>query len=441
MRKSILFTLSLLVIVGMIMTACAAPAPTTAPEVAEEEAQPEAAEPVTVNWWHIQSDPGAHQTAWQEMADAYMADHPNVNIKITILENEAFKSKLPTVMQSGDPPDLFQSWGGGTMNEYAKAGLLKDITADVAGEWGDSIGAGALGVYSYGGVQYGVPWDMGAVGWWYNKDLFAQAGIEAPPATWSEFLDDVQKLKDAGIAPIALGESEKWPGHFYWVYLAVRLGGKPAFDAAYSRTGSFADPPFVQAGEKLQELIDLEPFQEGYQGMGHNDQEALMGNGEAAMQLMGQWAPNAMKDNSTSGEGLGDKLGFFAFPAVEGGAGGPNDAMGGGNGIVVGKNAPPEAVDFLRYLTNIENQSKLAELGVAIPVVSGAEKAITDPNMVMVYEAVSAAEYYQLYYDQYLPPAVGEAVNDAVQGLFAGVMTPEEVAQAVEDAAAEELGN
>jgi len=57
-----------------------------------------------------------------------------------------------------------------------------------------------------------------------------------------------------------------------------------------------------------------------------------------------------------------------------------------------------------------------------------------------VYEAVSAADYYQLYYDQYLPPAVGEAVNDAVQGLFAGVMTPEEVAQAIEDSAAEELG-
>jgi raffinose/stachyose/melibiose transport system substrate-binding protein len=449
MRKSILFTLSLLVMVSMIMTACVvpAPAPTTAPEVAEEEAQPEVAEEeaapaeaVTISWWHIQSDPGAHQTAWQEMADAYMADHPNVNVEITILENEAFKSKLPTVMQSGDPPDLFQSWGGGTMNEYAKAGLLKDITADVAGEWGDSIGAGALGVYSYDGVQYGVPWDMGVVGWWYNKDLFAQAGIEAPPATWSEFLEAIQKLKDAGITPIALGESEKWPGHFYWVYLAVRLGGKPAFDAAYSRSGSFADEPFVQAGEKLQELIALEPFQEGYQGMGHNDQEALMGNGEAAMQLMGQWAPNSMKDNSTSGEGLGDKLGFFPFPAVEGGAGGPADAMGGGNGIVVGKNAPPEAVDFLRYLTNLENQSKLAELGVAIPVVKGAEKAIADPNMLMVYEAVSAADYYQLYYDQYLPPAVGEAVNDAVQGLFAGIMTPEEVAQAVEAAAAEELG-
>jgi raffinose/stachyose/melibiose transport system substrate-binding protein len=183
----------------------------------------------------------------------------------------------------------------------------------------------------------------------------------------------------------------------------------------------------------------LEPFQDGYQGMGHNDQEAIMGNGEAAMQLMGQWAPNSMKDNSTSGEGLGDKLGFFTFPAVEGGAGGANDAMGGGNGIVVGKNAPPEAIDFLRYLTNLKNQSTLAELGVAIPVVKGAEEAIADPNMRMVFDAVSAADYYQLYYDQYLPPAVAEAVNDSVQGIFAGVMTPEEAAKAIDAAAAEEL--
>ena len=191
MRKSILF-LSLLVALSLVLAGCGPTpaAPTQAP------AEPEK---VTVNWWHIQSDPGAHQDAWQEMTDAYMADHPNVTIEITILENEAFKSKLPTVMQSGEPPDLFQSWGGGTMNEYAKAGLLKDITADVAGEWGDSIGAGALGVYSYDGKQYGVPWDMGVVGWWYNKDLFAQAGIDAPPATWSEFLEDVQTLKDAGI--------------------------------------------------------------------------------------------------------------------------------------------------------------------------------------------------------------------------------------------------
>jgi raffinose/stachyose/melibiose transport system substrate-binding protein len=124
---------------------------------------------------------------------------------------------------------------------------------------------------------------------------------------------------------------------------------------------------------------------------------------------------------------------------VEGGAGGPKDAMGGGNGICVGKNAPPEAVDFLRFLTSVENQIKLTKIGAIIPVVKGTEKAITDPNMVMVFEAVNAAKYFQLYYDQYLPPAVGTAVNEAVQGLFLGTKTPEEVAKAVEKVAAEEL--
>ena len=62
------------------------------------------------------------------MADDYMAMHPNVKIEITVLENEAFKSKLTTVMQAGNPPDIFQSWGGGVMNEYVDAGLLRDIT-------------------------------------------------------------------------------------------------------------------------------------------------------------------------------------------------------------------------------------------------------------------------------------------------------------------------
>jgi raffinose/stachyose/melibiose transport system substrate-binding protein len=425
----------------MLMPACTTDEPTATPT---EEVGPAAdtptpqPEPVTIEWWHI-TTLEADRAVWQGMADEYVAAHPNVTINITVLENEAFKSKLPTVMQGGEPPDLFQSWGGGTMNEYAKAGLLRDITPEITGEWGDSFSPGALGVYAYDGKQYGVPWDMGAIGFWYNKALFAQAGIDAPPATYAEFLEDVQALKDAGITPIALGEGEKWPGHYYWVYPAVRLGGKEAFDAAYSRTGAFTDEPFVEAAELMMDLVALDPFPEGYLGLGYGDQSALMGNAEAAMELMGQWAPAVQKGNSASGEGLGDDLGFFMFPGVEGGAGAPTDVMGGGNGICVGKDAPDEAVDFLQFLTSLENQKAVTEAGFAIPVVAGAETAIEDPNMMMVYEAVAAAEYFQLYYDQYLPPSVGEAVNDSCQALFAGTMTPEEACQAIDDAAALEL--
>jgi raffinose/stachyose/melibiose transport system substrate-binding protein len=397
-----------------------------------------AQDPVTITWWHIATDePGSNN--WQAIADAYTAAHPNVTIEITILANEDFKARLATVMQAGDPPDLFQSWGGGVLRSFATAGLVRNIAPELEGEWKDSfVAKSALDLYADENGAYGVPVTWGAVGFFYNKALFAQAGIEAPPATWTEFLAAVQKLKDAGITPISLGEKEKWPGHFWWVYLATRIGGQEAFNAAYGRTGSFADAPFVEAGTKLQELIAMEPFPEGFLGLTYNDQESLMGNGKAGMELMGQWSPNSQNDQSESGTGIGDDLGWFPFPVVEGGKGDASDVMGGGDGFAVGKNAEDAAVDFLKFLSNKENQRAMTEKGLALPTVAGTEDLVS-PLLAQILEARNNAAYFQLYYDQFLPPAVGEAVNDAVETLFAGVASPEEVAQAIEDVAAMEL--
>ncbi len=397
---------------------------------------------VTINWWHISTE--ASQAAyWQSLADAYMADHPNVNIEITILENAAFKERLVTVMQANDPPDLFQSWGGAVLWTYADNGLVRNIAPELEGEWQESFATqAALNLFGQNGEYYGVPYTWGAVGLFYNKALFEQAGLDPdnPPATWEEFLDAVQTLKDAGITPISLGEGEKWPGHFWWVYLALRLGGEEAFLSAYNREGAFTDAPFVQAGEYLQQLIDMEPFNEGFLGMTHPESEGVFGNGEAAMILMGHWVPDAQAQYSESGEGIGDEnLGFFNFPAIPEGAGNPGDVLGGGDGFAVGANAPDEAVDFLRFLTSVENQRTGAEIFI-VPVVNGLEDIFEDnPVMQSILETRNNAPYFQLYYDQFLPPAVGGAVNDAVEMLFAGIATPEEVAQAIEDAAAAEL--
>ena len=188
------------------------------------------------------------------------------------------------------------------------------------------------------------------VGFWYNKDLFTKAGISAPPATWTAFLDDVKKLKAANITPIALGEKDKWPGHFYWVYLATRIGGQAAFEKAYNRTGSFADKPFVDAGARLKELVDLQPFQTGFLGA---DYPTTRPDGE-----------RQGRDGADGPVGTGRRprrrhrcgrlqqdLGFFPFPTVEGGAGDPSDVLGGGDGFAIGKNAPPED-DRLRALSD-----------------------------------------------------------------------------------------
>ncbi|MDA3956270.1 extracellular solute-binding protein [Oceanispirochaeta sp.] len=390
---------------------------------------------VTFSWWALSGGGGVddpRELARQEMIDEYEASHPGVHIELVMLENEAFKQKIQVAIQAGNPPDMFHSWGGGVMIEYAKSGMLRDITDAVNNDLSKRIGIGTLGVYGDAGKYYGGPYDMGAVGMWYNKDIFKEVGV-AVPETWDDLLKIVPKIKAAGYVPIALGGGDKWPAHFWWVYLAMRVGGKEAFDKAYNGTGSFADEPFVRAGEKLLELVKLDPFQTGYLGSSYDDEAALMGNKKAAMELMGQWAPGVQVANSVNGEGLGSSLGWFSFPAVAGGAGKLTDVMGGGGGYVLGKNAPDEAVDFLKFLLNKENNITLSKVEGSIPVVAGAEVALEgNENAVKMVKAIASADYYQLYYDQFLPPAVGEAVKDAVANLFAGVSTPKESAEAIQ---------
>jgi raffinose/stachyose/melibiose transport system substrate-binding protein len=393
-------------------------------------------EEVTIEWWHIQNnDPGL--SLWEDVADEFMADHPNVKIEITVYENEAFKTAIAPRLQAGDPPDLFQSWGGGGLIEQVDAGLVQDITDDVE-PWIGDLNTAAAAMYQVEDRQYGIPFDLGLVGFWYNTALFEEAGIDEPPSTWDELLEDVQTLKDAGITPIALGEGDKWPGMFWWAYLALRIGGPDALLQA-GEDGSFDTEPFIEAGRELQRLIELDPFQEGFQSAvwdGAGGQAATIATRGAAFHLMGQWAPGTQNANSPDGEGLGDDLGWFPFPEVEGGAGDPTDGFGGGNGFAVGKDAPPEAIEFLRYATSLDVANRWGETNSGIlPVTIGSDDSTTDPHLQAVLAARAESEYVQLYLDQAYDPELGAVINDALELLFAGRSSPEDVAQTIADAA------
>jgi raffinose/stachyose/melibiose transport system substrate-binding protein len=337
-------------------------------------------------------------------------------------------------MQAGSAPDIFHSWGGGILAEQVDAGMVQSLEGQLD-DW-DALNEGAMSVWQVGGEQYGVPYTFGLVGFFYNKDLFAQAGIDEPPATWDEFLEDVQALKDAGITPIAVAGQDKWPAMFYWAYLALRIGGQAAYEEAIA-TGNWDGPAFIEAGNQLKQLIDMEPFQEGFLAATYDKgQAADMGNAKVAMELMGQWAPGAQVANSESGEGIGDALGWFPFPAVEGGAGLPTDVFGGGDGYSLGKDAPPEALDFLKYLNSEAVSERFAALNTGIlPTTEAATDAVTDPLLQTLLQKRSEATFAQLYLDQATTPALGAVINDSIQGLFAGTMSPEEVSAAITEAA------
>jgi len=381
----------------------------------------------TIDWWHIQNTEPM-LPVWAAMAKEYQDAHAGVTVEIQPLENEAFKAKLTTATQAGSPPDLFQSWGGGVLAQQVQAGLVKDITDDVA-PWIGSLLPLAMQPYTVEGRIYGVPFDLGMIGFWYNTAHFERAGIGSPPATWAQLLDAVGKLKSAGIVPIALAGKDKWPGHYYWSYLAMRVGGLSVLQQALEQK-NFDTPDLVAAGQRFKELIDLQPFQKGFLGAEYGSpdgQAATMGNGGAAMELMGQWAPSVQASSSTSKQGIGDKLGFFPFPTVDGGKGTVTEVFGGGNGFAVGRDAPPATLDFLKTLLDVANQRRAAATGAVLPTVKDAADSIKDATGKTVAATLAGATGFQLYLDQAYPPALGQQVNDSVAELVAGAKTPEEV--------------
>jgi raffinose/stachyose/melibiose transport system substrate-binding protein len=411
------------------VTEAATPVPATETPAASATA-------VTIEEWSwYNGDPGLG--LFQAVADEYHAAHPDVTIHITTFQPDDLTQKVQAALNAGNPPDMWVGLGGGRLAAQVTSGKIRDLTADVA-PWIGTLNAGASSIYQIDGKQYGIPFDLGITGFWYNKALFTQAGISAAPATWDDFIADIGKLKAANITPIAIGEKDQWPGMFFWALAALRAAGKDAMLDAVNN-GNWDTPAFVQAGTLLKQLVDANAFQKGFLGSPEtndpNGAPALMANRKAAMELMGHWEPSSYVQLSADGKGLGADLGWFPFPTVPNGAGQITDAFGGGNGWVVSASAPPETIDYLKYFSSPAVANRWGSMNLGLPVVEGTDASVTDANLKELLGFRAAATYVQLYLDEATAPAVGKAINASVAELFAATSTPKDVAAAIQDAA------
>ena len=389
----------------------------------------------TLKWLHIEVNPNQVKI-WEEVARDFEAKNPGVKIEMSFLENEAYKAKAPTLLQSKDRPHIIYSWAGGVLKSQVEAGVLEDITVPV-GDYKNNLSSAAVAAFTVDNRLYGLPYTVSQVGFMYNKELFAKAGIDATKIlTWDDLLDAVRKLKAAGITPIVVGGADKWPLHFYWAHLAVRIGGKAGFQAALKgENGGFEGPVFQRSGELFKQLVDLQPFQTGFLGFKNPQAVGFFGDGKAAMILAISSFYHTQRALAADKTGLSDdKIGWFNFPTVPGGTGDPTDTLGGINGWLVTKGAPKESVSFIKYFISEDVQKRLAAGNFIIPTYKGAETGLGSAFMRNIAHNISVSKYHQNFYDQDLGPNVGRVVNDATAELAGGTMTPKQVAKAVQDA-------
>lgn len=398
-------------------------------------------EPITITLWDIatnEPEKSVQEAAVQRFMDAY----PNITVEITHTQNDAYKEKLIIAMGSGQAPDMYIHWGGGPMIEYINSGFGTEITELYAKYNTVDFLPSAIAQCTYNGEMYAIPYGgIGGCSIYYNKAIFAEVGIEVP-TTIAELEAACDKLVAAGYIPFSLANGSKWTGSMYFMYLATRFGGVDAFANAVAGTGSFTDEAFMYAAETIQDWVRKGYFPEGVNSLSTDDGQdrQLMYQEKAAMMLHGSWQSRSMARDQE--DWYTEKIGCFGFPALESSTYPQNIMVGTsiGNGFAFNlandeeklKAAFVLATQF--YNDDIYNQAQLDSN--VIPSIVGIGDGIEDQCMSQIWADFSAAPAVQLWYDQYLPPEVGERHKDLCQDIFGLTMTPLEANQALQDAMA-----
>ncbi len=393
---------------------------------------------VELTFWH-NSTTGDGKAYWEATVAAFEEANPGVTINVQSIQNEDMDGKLQTALNGGDAPDIFMARGGGKLAAIVEAGQVMDLTDKIDDSVRDAVG-GALDAFAVDGKVYGMPTAVLPGGMWYSKDLFAQAGITETPTTMAELEDVVGKLKAAGIQPIALGAKDAWPAAHWYYFFALRACSQDSINESAAEM-NFDDPCWLEAGETFADFAGIEPFNNGFltttaqQGAGSS--AGLLANHQAAMELMGAWNPGVIAGLTPDGEPLAD-LGWFPFPAIDGGEGDPTAMMGGVDGYACHVDAPEACADFLNFYMAQEHQEGYAEAFVTIPASKEAQAAVTDPALQDVLAAYNDAAYVTVWLDTLLGQNVGNALNTGVVEMLAGNGDAQSIVATVKAAAAKE---
>ena len=400
-----------------------------------QQQQSAAASGDVISIWSIQVDGKSPQTTRASIA-RFEAANPGIKVNLTLIPNDNYKALLAVAMAAGTTPDLFISWSGGPMYEYANNNQILDLTSYMNAHpaFKNKLLDAGIAQGTYNGKIYGVPsTNVSPATVFYNKEIFQRLNLRVP-TTVAELETVSDTLKANGITPFSLANLTQWTGSMYFMYLATRHGGTQPFISAVDGSGSFTHPAFIYAGQKIQEWVNKGYFLPGFNGFDWDSGQGRppLYRGETAMLLMGSWFVAQAKDESPE---FYSKMGTFAFPRVDGGSGNPATVIGtiGDNfyHVNAASRNPAKAFELITYLLDDQGVKDMVAEG-KIPPVKGL--TFDDPILREVMNQVNNAPDIQLWYDQSLSPEVAEVHKVTSQEIFGLTKTPDAAAQELQNA-------
>ncbi len=401
---------------------------------AESQGNAEAGgEKVTVNFMHLWPEgvSAGQNKIVNQIIDSYQDEHPNVTVKQEVLDNEQYKSKLKVLSASNQLPDVGVTWAAGFLQPYVDGNLFTPVDDLLSGELNGKFVSGTTEAYAIDGKTYALPLEFNIAPVYYNKAIFEKNNLEVPQ-TYEQFKQVVKTLSEAGVAPIALGNKDRWTGSLWYMYLADRIAGQETLANAINGSGSFSDEGMMKAATEVQSLVDANAFVKGFNGLSNEEAKSEFLNGNAAMYMMGTWELPNFTTNEDIPQEFRDSVGFFKFPTVDGGKGDINSWVGGpGVGLFVSENSKvkDEAKKFVEYFVTKWGEQSVTGAGV-IPATKVDTSTLELPQLYIdLFNEMNKASSITLFADVQMKASAAETHLNMIQALFGKAATPQKFAE------------
>ncbi|MFZ4828218.1 MAG: ABC transporter substrate-binding protein [Phototrophicaceae bacterium] len=335
------------------------------------------------SWWAGDEGP-----ALEALITLFNEQHPNVevvNATVTGGSGVNARAVLKTRMLGGDAPDSFQVHAGEELTgTWVVAGRMADLTS-LYEEQGlmEAFPADLLDLLTYEGGIYSVPVNIHRSNvMWYNPATIESLGI-AVPTTIDEFLAACPAIQEAGITPLVVGEA--WTVNHLWESVALGVLGAEGWNGIWSGETDPAGAEMVQVFETFGQVLACSNLAEDAAGLSWQQAIDKVIAGEAAFNIMGDWAAGYM----TTTLGLEPGVGFGYAPTP--GAVGTFMWLSDSFGLPVDAANQANTLAWLSLLGSVEGQNAFNPLKGSIPANVNAVAAA--PDLYNAYLQSAAADW------------------------------------------------
>lgn len=370
-------------------------------------------------------------TEWfQDRLEAFNKEYGDT-IKVNVEEiagDQAYVDKMKVLYSSDALPDVIAT-GGYNLIDTMKDKFV-DLTPYIDEAWKNSIDESCWDVNSRDGKIYGAPISKQVIGYFYNKELFEQAGIDKPADTWDEFFQDCDKLKEAGVTPLSMDTADS--GWVTSLMLGAMIGQTDEGEKFMNTRlpNDYNNDDFISAAANIQKMFNNYTSSDAIGGAYENaagnfftEQTAIIANGP--------WMISDFYDTDQVEEGFADKIGVAAFPGnvmYDAGKIGFNIAS-------KTEEKTKAAVTFVKFMTNEDSQRSNLEITGEIPCMKG---VTSDKVRPLVQETIDLATNAKRHINDFQSLWYANVVDEISVDyplLAQNQITPEEFAQKLTDAA------